>query len=272
MFSLNETTLINAVSGGGLLSVVNSVVSPGYGIYYASGEKIGKKPIMPKSFVIVEFTGDASISTAPKEKGKYSSFNKIQRPPELHLTFTVEGWTGFSGSVPNLTDFTLSSRSDVLATLETMRTSADIYDIETPDTTYTSYDLTKYDYRIRADSGVTMLTVTAIFQSVVDTAEVTVSSDTSQAGTTSNDTAQGANGVITVNTTSTTATATMADVKKALAGLTASLTDSAVTVADSASSALQKASETVTGALSDSVISSTNQLSNAISLLAGKIT
>ncbi|MDE9528405.1 hypothetical protein KKJ20_22290, partial [Xenorhabdus bovienii] len=92
--------------------------------------------------------------------------------------FTVEGWTGFSGAIPNLTNFTLNSRTDVLETLEKMRTTAEIYDIETPDQVYSSYDLIKYDYRIRSDSGVTLLIVNAVFQAVMDVAEVTISGKT----------------------------------------------------------------------------------------------
>ncbi|CAK8736343.1 hypothetical protein SODG_000055 [Sodalis praecaptivus] len=53
-FSLNQATVLNAVRGGGLLSVVNSVLSPGYGIYYASGDTIGSRPFSPTSFVVVE--------------------------------------------------------------------------------------------------------------------------------------------------------------------------------------------------------------------------
>lgn len=271
MFSLNETTLLNAVRGGGLLSIVNSTLSPGYGIYYASGDKKNQKPFSPKSFVVAEFSGEATIGSAPKEKGAYSSFNKVQRPPELHVTFTVEGWTGYSGSVPNLTDFTLTSRSDVLATLETMRTSAQTFDIETPDTAYTSYDLTKYDYRIRADSGVTLLTVTAVFQSVMDVGEVTIAVDT---GTCPNPEAKASQGssLVTQNVTGSVKSPEPTDLSSALSGLKQSLSDAATKVADSAVSTLQKATDTVTGAFSADMAGSARQLSQKITELAGNLT
>ncbi|MGF2656342.1 hypothetical protein ACQUWL_28245 [Serratia marcescens] len=85
-FSLNQATVLNAVRGGGLLSVVNIVLAPGYGIYYASGVKQSTKPFSPTSFVVVEVGGEAAITTAPVEKGGYTSFNKVQRPAELHIT------------------------------------------------------------------------------------------------------------------------------------------------------------------------------------------
>lgn len=271
MFSLNETTLLNAMRGGGLLSVVNSTLSPGYGIYYASGDKTGQKPFTPKSFVVTEFSGEATIGSAPKEEGAYSSFNKVQRPPELHLTFTVEGWSGFSGGVPNLTDFTLTSRSDVLTTLEIMRTSAVTYDIETPDTAYTSYDLIKYDYRIRSDSGVTLLTITAIFQSVLDVGEVTIAVDTGTCPDPDAKASQGSS-LVTQNVTGSVNSPALTDVSSALSGLKQSVSDAADKVADSAVSTLQKATSTVTEAFSAGLSSSANQLSQKITELAGRLT
>lgn len=194
-FSLNEGNVLSAVRGGGVLGLINSVLAPSFGIYYAwtdpaGAHQKGGKPFSPDSFVVVEVGAEASVSTAPVEKGGYTSFNKIQRPPELHVTFTVEGWTAFSGDVPNLTNFSTTSRSEVLKTLEMMRTTAGLYDIETPDRTWTSCDLVKYDYRIRRNNGPTLLTVNAIFQPVMQTGEVSVGGTDSQSPT-DNDKAKG---------------------------------------------------------------------------------
>ncbi|MGI0465436.1 MULTISPECIES: phage baseplate protein [Serratia] len=266
-FSLNQATVLNAVRGGGLLSVVNSVLAPGYGIYYASGASVGTKPFSPTSFVVIEVGGEASITTAPIERGGYTSFNKVQRPAELHITFTVEGWTGFSGGLPNLTNLTLTSRSDVLATMETMRTTAEVYDIETPDKTYSSYDLTKYDYRIRSDGGPTLLTVTAVFQDVQDVAEVTVSSETSQADTTNNQITQGASAK-TELVTSSTSGSTLSDVKKATSGVQRSASELVGNIADKVSSAV----EDVTKPLGEVTVSATQKLDAAVKQLAGSLT
>lgn len=194
-FSLNESNVLSAVRGGGVLGLINSVLAPSFGIYYAWNDPAGVhqkggKPFSPDSFVVVEVGAEASVSTAPVEQGAYTTFNKIQRPPELHVTFTVEGWTAFSGSVPNLTNFSTTSRSDVLETLEMMRTTAGLYDIETPDKTWTSCDLVKYDYRTRSNNGPTLLTVTAVFQTIQKTGEVSVGS-TDKKAPTDNDKAKG---------------------------------------------------------------------------------
>ncbi|EEO7834102.1 hypothetical protein G6C41_000737 [Salmonella enterica] len=188
--SFNEGNVLSAVRGGGVLGLINSVLAPSFGIYYASGKDQGKQPFTPDSFVVVEVGAEATVSTAPVEQGAYSTFNKIQRPPELHVTFTVEGWTAFSGAIPNLTNFSTTSRSNVLEILEKMRTTAGLYDIETPDKTWTSCDLVKYDYRTRSNNGPTLLTVTAVFQTIQKTGEVSVGS-TDKKAPTDNDKAKG---------------------------------------------------------------------------------
>lgn len=270
MFSINETTLLNAVKGGGVMSVINSTLSPGYGIYYAEGDKKGQKPFSPNSFIVAEFAGEATIGTAPLEKGQYASFNKVQRPAELHVTFAIEGWTGFSGSIPNITNFSLTSRSDVLETLEKMRKEATTFDIETPDTAYTSYDLIKYDYRIRADSGVTLLIVTAVFEAVNDVMEVTISNSV---GTTANGKGANNNGAQqTQNVTGSAKNPEVSDVSRALSGLKNSVSNAATKVADMASSSLQKATDTVTEAFSEEISSTANQLNKAVKELSGYLT
>ncbi|HFW4265291.1 TPA: phage baseplate protein [Salmonella enterica subsp. diarizonae serovar 61:r:-] len=188
--SFNEGNVLSAIRGGGVLGLINSVLAPSFGIYYASGKDQGKQPFTPDSFVVVEVGAEASVSTAPVEQGAYTTFNKIQRPPELHVTFTVEGWTAFSGAIPNLTNFSTTSRSNVLEILEKMRTTAGLYDIETPDKTWTSCDLVKYDYRTRSNNGPTLLTVTAVFQTIQKTGEVSVGS-TDKKAPTDNDKAKG---------------------------------------------------------------------------------
>ncbi|EFE93991.1 hypothetical protein [Serratia odorifera] len=266
-FSLNQATVLNAVRGGGLLSIINSVLSPGYGIYYAAGPQVGTKAFSPTSFVVVEMGGEATVGNAPIEKGGYTTFNKVQRPATLQVTFTVEGWTGFSGSLPNVTNLTLTSRSDVLGILENMRTSAQVYDIETPDKTFSSYDLMKYDYRIRSDGGPTLLTVTAVFQDVQDVAEVTVSSETSQADTTNNQITLGASAK-TELVTSSTSGSTLSDVKKALSGLQRSASELTEQVAGSVSSAVDDVSKS----LSEVTESATQKLANAVEQLARGLT
>ncbi|WP_447875902.1 hypothetical protein [Serratia fonticola] len=266
-FSLNQTTLMSAINGGGLLSILNSTLSPGYGIYTTGGQL---RALNPTSILGIEYGADASVVSAPIEKGSYSSYNKVKRPQIIRVLFTLEGWSGFSGGLPNLTNFSLTSRSDMLAALDEMIDSALVYDIETPDTTYQSYDLIRYNYRT-SSQDVTLLTVEAIFQAVLQEAEVKITS------TTGNDPGEvptfdvlAPNGRTVVGNASA-SSSTLVQVKGALSGLKNSLSSAATKVASSVSSVVSEATGEVTGAINGAATSSINKLSEAITDLVSGV-
>lgn len=263
-FSLNETTILSAINSGNIFSIINSILSPTYGVYLKSGVKA----LSPTSFLGIEYGADASVVSSPIEKGSYSSFNKVKRPPIIRVLFTLEGWTGYSGSIPNLTNFTLTSRSDMLAALDAMVSDAQVYDIETPDTTYEDYDLVRYNYRT-SDRDVTLLTVEAIFQAVLEEAEVTLTSTTANSNTTANSTSKSAS-AITEKANSTATNSTLDDVKGALTGLKESVSSAATTVATSVSNAVGSATSGVTSAINGAATSAINNLSTSVKeLVAG---
>lgn len=263
-FSLNETTILSAINSGNIFSIINSILEPSYGIYLKSG----LKALSPTSFLGIEYGADASVVSSPIEKGSYNSFNKVKRPPIIRVLFTLEGWTGYSGSIPNLTNFTLTSRSDMLAALDAMVADAQVYDIETPDTTYEDYDLVRYNYRT-SDRDVTLLTVEAIFQAVLEEAEVTLTSTTANSNTTANSTSKSAS-AITEKANSTATNSTLDDVKGALTGLKESVSSAAATVATSVSNAVGSATSGVTSAINGAATSAINNLSTSVKeLVAG---
>lgn len=257
-FSLNETTLLSAIRSRSIFSVVNSALHPGYGIYLKSGAKA----LSPTSFLGIEYGADASIVSSPIEKGSYSSFNKVKRPPVIRVLFTLEGWSGFTGSLPNLTNFSLTSRSDMLAKLDKMVDDADVYDIETPDTTYESYDLIRYNYRT-SDRDVTLLTIEAIFQAVLEEAEVTTSSTITEKQPTTNDTSQGG-AVNAEQGQSSGKPATLDDVKGALSGLKKSVSKASDAIATSVSKGIGNATSGATSAINGASKSSIDTLSKAV--------
>ncbi|MET3815331.1 hypothetical protein [Pantoea sp. UYEF8] len=260
-FSLNETTLLSAINSGNIFSIINSTLSPGYGIYLKSG----LAALNPTSFLGIEYGADASVVSAPIEQGSYSSFNKVKRPPVIRVLFTLEGWTGFSGSIPNLTNFSLTSRADMLAALDEMVATADVYDIETPDTTYEDYDLVRYNYRT-SDRDVTLLTVEAIFQAVLQSAEVTLTSTTANSSTTANATSKAAS-TVTEKANSTATNSTLDDVKGALTGLKSSVSSASAKVATSVSNAVSSTTSGATGAINGAATSAINNLSSTITEL-----
>lgn len=263
-FALNETTLLSALSSGNIFSIINSVISPSYGIYLKSGAKA----ISPTSFIGIEYGADASVVSSPIEGGSYSSFNKVKRPPVLRVIFTLEGWTGISGSIPNITNFSLTSITDMLGELDAMVNSATTYDIETPDITYEGYDLVRYDYR-KSSHDVTLLTVEAIFQSVLEEAEVMLTSTTANSNAAKNSTSKSAS-TVTEKANSTATNSTVDDVKGALTGLKDSVSSAATAAATSVSSAVSTVTEGATSAINGAATSAINNLSDSITeLVAG---
>ena len=257
-FSLNETTLFSALNSGNIFSIINSTVSPPYGIYLKSGAKA----ISPSSFISIEYGADASVVASPVEEGSYTSFNKVKRPPIIRAVFVLEGWSGFSGSLPNLTNFSLTSRADMLSALDKMIAKADLYDIETPDITYQDYDLVRYNYSTSSHE-VTLLHVEAIFQAVLQTAEVTLTSTTANSNTTKNSTSN-APSTNTEKANSTATDSTLEDVKGALSGLKQSVSSASTAIADTVSSAASSATSGVTSAINGSSTSAINKLSGAV--------
>ncbi|MGG6193061.1 hypothetical protein ACQV2B_03040 [Pantoea allii] len=261
-FSLNETTLLNAVQGGGIFSVINSIITPGYGIYRKSGERA----IRPSSVLGVEYGADASVVSSPIEGGSYSSYNKVKRPPVIRVLFVLEGWSGLSGSLPNLTNFSLTSRSDMLSALDKMVDLADTYDIETPDTVYEDYDLIRYNYRT-SERDVTLLTVEAIFQAVLQEAEVTLTSTTAQSKTTGNATSL-APSAVTEKVNASTSDATQSNASSALAGLKKTASDAIGSVSSSTGNITQTTTASINGAATSAI----NKLASTVTELVKVVT
>jgi len=265
-FSLNETTLINAINSGNLFSVINSVISPGYGIYLSNGSA---KAINPTSFLGVDYGNDASIASSPLEQGSYTSYNKVRRPPILRVAFVLEGWTGLSGAVPNLTNFTLESRTSMLAMLDAMVAGHQLYDIETPDTTYEDYDLVRYNYRTSSQE-VTLLIVEAIFQAVLETADVTLSNANAKNNPQQGKPGKGEGQPQKIQ--SSVEPSTIDDVKGALTGLKNSVSSAATNVATSVSSAVNSVTSPATTAINGAATSSINNLAKSVTELVKGLT
>lgn len=173
-FSLNVSTVLSAIQGGSLLSVLNSALSPTYRITYNTVDEslltaaAGQEVFSPSGWVSVDRYGDAAVTKGPVEKGRYTSYNKVKQPSELRIIFALEGWTAFSGSLPNLANFSLLSRNNFIQKLDEMKNTASTYNIETPDTVYYSYDLTHFDYFVGSYRGQTLLMANCTFEEIMD--------------------------------------------------------------------------------------------------------
>lgn len=270
MFSLNETTLLSAINSGSIFSIINSTLFPSWGITYnkvdetLTGVIPGMAVFEPTGWVSAEPVGDAAIVNAPIEKGSYSSYNKVRRPAELRVVFVLEGWSAYTGALPNITNFSTLSRTGLLGILDTMKNTACTYDIETPDRVYEGYDLAHYDYSISARGGLTLLKVSATFQQVMDIAEVSLSSNTTAKSPTNNDVSSVNSAILTTNGQSSVKDVTLTDVKNAWTSGNVSLSSALQTTSSAIVSGVNSAATTVGNAWTSGTDQVSTQIKNGI--------
>lgn len=191
IFSLNAASLTNILSGAGLSSILSTVLRPSYSIRNSDGTTA----LEVSGVAMLQPSKSATITTSPVEGGKYQAINKVEEPGRIRADVILNGLTGFSGDIPNLFDFTLTSQSEVLEAIKNMVSVAGTYTIDTPKATYESYDLVGYNYAVTSSRGVSMLTVSIEFQEIMQKMSVTLSSPQSKDKPTSNAKANGTTGV-----------------------------------------------------------------------------
>ncbi|WAT10155.1 hypothetical protein [Rouxiella badensis] len=266
--NLNETTILSAVQGGSLTSILSSVLKPGYSITVATVDSnssfkasftANTEVFTPTSWVGFERSSDAAVSNAPIQKGSFTSYNKVRRPGDIRLTFTLEGWTGYSGAIPNLTNLTTLSREKLINLLDMMIASANTYTIETPDTTFGSCDLVHYDYQMKEGRGVTLMIVNAYFQEVISISEDSTVS--------SNDKTSGGVAMTTVKTQSSVVNATLKDVTNAVSSGKASLSSVLGEAADAVTTEISSAATSVSTAWESATTQAGNQIVSGVNSL-----
>jgi hypothetical protein len=119
-----------------------------WGIFNADGTPA----LIADSVLSVEYKKDWQVSDYPVEQGNFESYNKVRLPYESRVTFTRGG--------------TEADRSDFLQTLEDIADSLDLYDVVTPERTYTNANITHFDYRRTSSNGVSLLTVSVWLQEI----------------------------------------------------------------------------------------------------------
>lgn len=268
-FSVTESSILSAVQGGSLKSILTPTLKPTYEISVAYisdgmnntyGWDVGSVPFKPTSFVGVEVMAEASTSNAPIEKGKFTSYNKVISPAEIRCTFTVEGWTGYTGYIPNLTNMSTLSRNDVITIMEYMRTAANTYNIATPDNTYEGYDLVHYDFQVREGHGLTLLTVNAFFRQILQTTETSITN-----GQVDTDTC-----MVTTSTTSSVVSSTLSEVSNALESAAKSIGETVSDAYTAVSSTVTSLATTVSSSYSSTDTALVSQKSNGVTSLLSR--
>lgn len=89
--------------------------------------------LMPDSFRTFNFKNEWSVTDAPTEDGGFASYNKVNNPYELTVRLTKSG--------------SRRDRTEFLEKLDAIARSLDLYKLVTPERTYLSLNVIRYEIR-----------------------------------------------------------------------------------------------------------------------------
>lgn len=100
--------------------------------------------IAADSVVSFDYKKDFRVAEYPQEQGAFQSYNKVQTPFDVRLRLTKGGRD--------------ADRAAFFAALDAAQASLDLYDIVTPEKTYSSASIEHVDYRRTASDGMGLIT------------------------------------------------------------------------------------------------------------------
>jgi hypothetical protein len=121
----------------------------------------GEEAIPLNSVVRFDYRQDATVSDYQIEGGSFQSYNKTQLPFDVRLRITSGG--------------TIADRQQMIAALEEMYASVDLYAVVTPEKTYDSLNCIHFDYNRQAMTGLGMLIIDVWFEEIRQTGTSTFS-------------------------------------------------------------------------------------------------
>lgn len=129
----------------------------------------GGRPIVNADNVAsIEDGVEYRIADYPLEEGGFESYNKVATPREIRVSMSKGG--------------TISDRQQFLATLTSLQSDLELYNVVTPEQTFTDMNITGVRKSRNKDNGATMLTVEVMLQEVRVTATAEVSASKEPAG------------------------------------------------------------------------------------------
>lgn len=123
-----------------LVSSLPGVFGPQWGLFL-DGESV----IDAESVVTLDYKQEWTISDYPLEQGAFETYDKVQLPFEVRLRFATGGSDG--------------DRQAFLQSIDDAANTLDLYDVVTPETVYSSVNITHYDYRRTSSNGVGLIAV-----------------------------------------------------------------------------------------------------------------
>lgn len=138
------SNLVNQLLGG---------VDEKWGVFDEDGNDL----INADSFVSIEYRNGSRLLDYPVEDGSFESYNKVANPFDAAVTFAKGG--------------TQDERQAFLTAIDALNDSLDLVSVVTPEVSYDSVNLERYDYRRVRENGSHLLLVTLYFREIRLSAE-----------------------------------------------------------------------------------------------------
>ncbi len=153
--ALNKATAVVVEVEEDVVRLRRAFLGPQWGLFDSSG-RLALQADSVKSF---EFMREWNVSNYPVENGGFQSYNKVEIPYDVKLTFMIGG--------------SVTARISFLRDVDGVCQSTDLFTATTPEAFYIDINPRHYDYRREARAGANMLVVdlwcTKIRQSAVGT-------------------------------------------------------------------------------------------------------
>lgn len=100
------------------------------------------------SVIDLGYRNENRISSFPVQAGSFANYNKVNNPYEVMVRMTRGG--------------TVADRTSFLSAIDSASKSLDLYDVVTPEKTYTNANIQGYSYRREARNGANLMIVDLI--------------------------------------------------------------------------------------------------------------
>ncbi len=141
-----------------VLTGLGGLFLPQWGIFDA----LGAPAFIGDAVLGVDFRDEARVSDFSLEAGAFSSYNKVDVPFDVRVTFAVSA--------------DLATRAGFLADLRAAKQSLDLFTVMTPEAVYPSANIVHYDYRRQTRGAVSRIDVDVWLQEIRITAAAQFSS------------------------------------------------------------------------------------------------
>jgi hypothetical protein len=146
------------------VSAIVATGTPQWGIYDQSGNPV----LIADSVIGFEYKKPWNIADYVIERGGFTSYNKVTLPFDARFTFSQGGSD--------------SDRAQFLAQIEVLGASLDLYNVVTPEITYSNANIEVLGYRRTAERGATLIKVDIALKQIRQTATQTFSQTAQPSG------------------------------------------------------------------------------------------